>query len=102
MLTIPLDQIPNQSLDLSIGGHRWSLRIKQARESMVIDVTMDDALLIAGHRIAVGSPILPYPPMQVAGNFLLLTDGDADPDYSRFGVDQALVYVTPEEIGNGT
>ena len=98
MRTVPLDPVPNQSLTVTLGGHRWELRLKYARGSMVADLTRDGVVLVQGHRLAAGSPFPPYPYQQTGGMFWLVTDGEAEPDYARFGVDQSLVYVAPGEL----
>jgi len=98
MLNIPIEPLPNQSLTVNIGEDRWSITLKAANTSVVADISVNDVVLVQGQRIAVGTPILPYEYLQGSGNFLLLVDDDALPDYTLFGSNQALVYVAPGGI----
>jgi hypothetical protein len=98
MRMIPIERLPNQELTLNIDGTRWLLRLKVARSSMICDVLRDDEPLVLGQRIAVGTPIIPYRYLAGAGNFILLVDGEALPDWQQFGVTQQLAYVAPGEL----
>ena len=100
MRLIPMEAVPNQELTLNIEGNRWLLRLKVAKSSMIADVYRNDAALLLGQRIAVGTPIIPYQYLQGAGNFILLVDGEELPDWRQFGVTQQLLYVEPGELGN--
>lgn len=95
METIPLQAIPNQEVTAPLGGRRWTIQIKQAREHMAATVTVDGAVLVKGQRLVAGSPLLPYPHLQTFGNLWLVTDGDDEIDYAQFGVTQELIYVDP-------
>ena len=67
---------------------------------MIADVYRNDAALLLGQRIAVGTPIIPYQYLQGAGNFILLVDNEELPDWRQFGVTQQLLYVEPGELAN--
>lgn len=98
MRLVPLQAIPNQRLTLTLDGNRWDLTIKQARTSMIADVTLNDTPVMQGVRFCVGTPLIPYRYLQGAGNFLLLVDNEQLPDWRQFGASQVLVYVSPGEV----
>lgn len=98
MLTIALDAVPNQSLTVPLDGARWDIEIKKARDHMVMTLARDGVTLVSGHRVVAGSPLPPYRYNQIYGTFWLVTDGELEPDYKRFGVDQVLVFVPPGEV----
>lgn len=100
MRNIPLDAVPNQQLIVTLDSNRWELTIKEARGVMCVDVMLNDEVLILGQRIVAGTPLLPYRYLQGSGNFVLLTDADELPYWTRFGIDQQLVYASAGEIAN--
>lgn len=98
MINIPLSAVPNQQITVNVGDNRWTLRIKEARGSIIADVSLNDSPMLYGQRFAVGTPLIPYRHLQGNGNFLLLVDNEDLPDWQQFGVTQQLVYVAPSEI----
>ncbi len=98
MLVIDIDQTPNQKFSVTINGNRWAITLKQAVGSMFADIALNDVTLLSGQRLVCGTPIIPYERLQGLGNFIILTEGGELPSWERFGVDQTLVYATPEEI----
>lgn len=101
MRNIPLAAVPNQSLTVTFGENRWSLRIKVANRSMMADVSLNDVPILTGQRIVPGTPIIPYAYLQANGNFLFLIDDEELPDWAAFDSTQSLVYATAEEMANG-
>jgi hypothetical protein len=97
MDVIPLAAEANQEFTVRLSDHRFTLRIKEANGVMVADVTVDDVLRMSATRILAGEPIIPYDYLS-EGNFILITDGDALPDYRQFGSTQSLVYLSAAEI----
>ena len=98
MQTIPIQSVPNQSLSVTIDRQRWTLTIKAAVSSMVVDLSLNDQVVIRGLRIMPNQPLIPYPYLATVGNFLMLTNSDDLVWWERFGVDQTLVYATAAEI----
>lgn len=93
MQNIPLQPLPNQELSFNTDGNRWLLRIKTAKTILVVDVVLNDAPLLDGQRIAVGTPLIPYEHLATNGNFLFLVDGEDLPDWTKLGISQQLLYV---------
>ena len=100
MQTIPIQQLPNQSLSVTIDGQRWGLTIKAAVSVMVVDLALNDQPLIYGLRIMPNQPLIPYRYLATVGNFLMLTVDDQIPWWEQFGIDQQLVYATADEIAS--
>lgn len=98
MRIIDLDAVPNQSFSVTLNGDRWDFVIKQAKECMFADVTLNDTVILSGQRLVAGTPVIPYEHLQGRGNFIILTENDELPDWQRFGMDQIMVYATAEEI----
>lgn len=97
MQVIPLVTEANQEFTVRLSDFRFTMRLKEANGVMVADLTVDDAVILSASRVLAGEPIIPYTYLE-AGNFLLLTDADALPDWEQFGVTQSLVYLSPDEI----
>lgn len=98
MRIIDLAATPNQSFSVTLEGNRWDFVIKQATTSMIADVTLNETMRLTGIRIVAGTPIIPYEYLQGEGNFLILTENEEIPNWERFGVDQIMIFSTPEEI----
>lgn len=98
MRIIDIAATPNQSFSVTLDGNRWDFVIKQATTSMIADVTLNEVMRLTGIRIVAETPIIPYEYLQGAGNFIILTENEEIPYWERFGVDQIMVYATPEEI----
>lgn len=97
MRDIPLDPVANQEITVRLDGDRYSLRFVAASGVMVVDISRDGEVLLKSSPVLAGEPLLPYKYIE-RGNFLLMTVGDALPDYRRFGVDQSLVYLSVAEL----
>jgi len=98
MLELTLQPIPNQSFTARLGDSNYQIRIHSCQGIMVMDVTRDNIEIIKGARMVAGYPVIPYEYLE-DGNFFMLTADDELPNYTQFGDDQFLFYVTAEEIG---
>jgi hypothetical protein len=97
MIDIELAAIPNQTVSIRLDDQLYRITVKETRGTMAVDIVRDDETLVQGARIVAGTPLLPYLYMEV-GNFVLLTEDEEYPYYTKFGDSQNLVYVTPAEI----
>jgi hypothetical protein len=98
MNVIPLAAIPNQSLSVLLNSQQFDLRIIDCGNGVTaIDITINNTILITGIRIVPNFPIIASDYME-NGNFILQTLNDEYPDYTRFGVDQFLIYANQSEI----
>jgi len=100
MRTIPIQALPNQSLSITVDQQRWTLTIKAAVSTMVVDLALNDVPVLYGLRIMPNQPMIPYRYLSTVGNFMLLTVNDEIPWWENFGIDQQLVYATAEEIAS--
>lgn len=100
MRVVPIEALPNQELSINIDGNRWTLRIKVGRLCMFADVYLNDAPVLLGQRIAVGTPVIPYEYLATEGNFILIVDDEQLPDWQQFGISQFLLYASPGEISD--
>lgn len=98
MRVIPLDPVPNQSMSVTLDGNRWDITLKECNGVMCASLVLNDAAILSGQRLVAGVPFIPYRYLQTSGNFWILTDSDQLPDYTRFGIDQEMVYVSFGEL----
>lgn len=97
MIDIDLAAIPNQTVSIRLDDQLYKITVRETRGVMSVDIVRDDEELVMGARIVAGTPLLPYLYQEV-GNFVLLTEDEEYPYYTKFGDSQNLVYVTPAEI----
>lgn len=92
---ITLLAVANQSLsyDAPDNGARYQIRLYElAGGQMAADVDIDDVPILRGQRIVAGCPIIPYKASAKNANFVILTNGDDEPDWRKFGTEQNLFY----------
>lgn len=97
MRNIPIAAEPNQEFTVRLDDTRYTIRLKEANGVMVADFVLDDVVTLSATRVLAGELLIPYLYM-ARGNFVLLTVGDALPDWREFGASQSLVYMSPEEF----
>lgn len=98
MRIIDIAAVPNQSFSVTLEGNRWDFVTKQAVTSMIADILLNDIEILSGIRIVSETPFIPYRYLQAAGNFIILTENEQIPIWRLFGIDQVMVYASPEEI----
>jgi hypothetical protein len=99
MNLIPLAAVPSQSLSITLDRQRYDLRIHDCgNDVMSIDVTINNEIVLTGIRMVPNYPIIVSKYMQ-NGNFILQTMNNQYPDWTRFGIDQNLIYANQAEIG---
>jgi hypothetical protein len=94
---IELSATANQKLTVNLDGSRYSIKITLGNGCTLATIERDGVAVVSGQRIVAGEPIIPYKYLE-AGNFILVTADDLPPDYTKFGTDQILYYVTQEEV----
>lgn len=98
MRIIDIDPIPNQEFSVTVDGNRWDFVIKEAVSSMICDLSLNDEVILSGARIVTGTPIIPYEYLRRQGNFIILTENEELPYWTKFGVNQQLIYASAEEL----
>jgi hypothetical protein len=97
MIDVGIAALANQELTIQLDERFYIISLRDVGGTSASTITREGVTLVSGLRITPGTPMLPYR-YQEAGNFLLLTDADALPDYTQFGVTQFLVYLTEAEL----
>lgn len=97
MQEIPLLQLANQTLTVDLEEKQFTITIKEANGCMMADVAINGEPIVTGARITAGEPIISYFYLQ-DGNLILSTLNDQLPYWGEFGVSQALLYLTDDEM----
>lgn len=98
MIDVSLAAVPCQSFTIQLEGRFYEIAVREVGAgAMAATIVRDGESLVSSMRLTAGTPLLPYR-YQESGNFLLLTEADALPDWAEFGVTQFLVYVTADEL----
>lgn len=94
MKRVQITAIPNQSLSFNQDGNFWELRVYQAIDHMCIDIKRDGIALPSGKRCVEDTLLIINKYLRGdAGNFVF----DSPPDWTRFGIDCNLYYLSADE-----
>jgi hypothetical protein len=100
MLVVPLQAVPNQTLQVTLGNQPCILNVYQYSTGLFMDVYISATPIITGvicHNICriVRSLYLGF-----IGDFVFYdTQGNLDPIYTGLGSRYILVYLTPSDLG---
>ena len=94
---INIQPVPNQSLSIPLDDRQYNIAIKEINGSMAVDIERDNQIVIQGHRVAAGTPLIPYRYLE-SGNFIFTTRNGEQPYYTKFAESQALIYASPDEL----
>lgn len=99
MKEIPIKQFPRQSLSVVLEGSLYELSLKECNGIMAVTVVRDGVTIVSNRRAVAGVPVIPSGYLE-EGNFLILTNNEDLPYYTKFEGSDIFVYVTAEELAN--
>jgi hypothetical protein len=103
MIVIPLTNIPNQSLSLTLNGSDYIINVHGTRDDgpgtgiATFDIIRNDVAIVTGARALPDFPLIPARYLE-DGNFIVETMNDEYPDWRQFGITQNLVYASQDEL----
>lgn len=97
METLPIQAVPNQQFSVVLDDNRWDITIKTTNGTISVSLTLNNEVVIENLRAVAGVRIIPAE-YQEAGNFAIITQNLAIPEYTQFGVTQALLYFSAAEL----
>lgn len=96
---IELQAVATQTLEATISAQRYSLRIVEIGGNMAMDILLNDVSIVRGVRLVANNLVLLYPYLRGAGgDFMISTQDDEIPYYTKFGLTQFLIYLPPDEL----
>lgn len=97
MQSIPIQQLPNQRLNVVLDGNRWDIGIRTTNGCVSVSLTLNGVEILTNMRAVAGTRIIPCK-YQESGNFVFITQNYEIPDYTQFGLTQELLYFSQSEI----
>ena len=104
MQIIPVDAIPNQTINVQLAGQNCTLNIYQKSTGLYMDVLVNGILIIGGVICQNLNRIVRSLYLGFIGDFCFIdTQGKTDPVFSGLGVQYVLAYleVTDLPVGQG-
>lgn len=98
MQTVPIQAIPSQTfIFIDPSNNTWDIAIRNVSMQMAFTISLNGTQLVQNICAVAGYRIIPYDYLE-NGNFVLVTQNYQVPDYTLFGTNQALVFITQDEI----
>jgi hypothetical protein len=99
MLVIPLQPLPNQTLQVQVADQACTLNVYQQAYGLYVDVLLDGAVVIAGVIAENLNRIVRNAYLGLAGDFCFLdTQGSDDPIYTGLGTRWQLLYLAEADL----
>lgn len=96
---VPIESVPNQSLSIQLDDTRYEMRFRDLGGVMAVDISIDDEVILKGHRVVGGLPLIPYKYLEGdGGNFVFLTELGDIVYWDQFNSTQFLLYITVAEL----
>lgn len=106
-ILIPLEAIPNQTLNIAPDSHEYELTVRTMQNGYcVISISRDGVAIINSARCTSSYYVLPYAYLESdSGNFVWSMPDGEYPQYKNFGISNLLYFVPLSELEafrNGT
>ena len=99
MQTVPLQALPNQTVNIQLNGQSCTLNVYQKSTDMFMDVLVNDVLIIGGVICENLNRIVRSLYLGFIGDFAWVdTQGNDDPYYSQIGTRFYLLYFNAGEL----
>jgi hypothetical protein len=97
MMSVPLQQLPNQSFSILLDSNQWDFLLKTVEDSTVVSLTLNGTDLLDSAKAPAGAFIIPSI-YEESGNFFFVTQSFQLPYYTNFNVTQSLIYISATEL----
>ena len=103
MIAIPLQPIPAQTFNVSLGGQPCRIALYKKGDYFYMDLTVNNTAVLQGRMVLNSVWIVRYAYLGLVGDLVMFdTQGTNDsPTYDGLGSRYQLYYLTPEEIAAG-
>jgi hypothetical protein len=102
MQTVPLQAVPNQTLQIVLANQSCVLSIYQAPAALFMDVYVNDVPIVLGVICQNLNRIVRSLYLGFVGDFVYLdTQGTSDPNYSGLGARFQLIYLAASDLPSG-
>ena len=101
-LKVPLQAVPNQSLNPSLGGQAVQLNLYQKSTGLFCDVLVSNVAVVTGALCENLNRLVRDAYLNFSGDLVFMdTQGLDDPVYSGLGTRWLLFYLTASDLANG-
>lgn len=97
MNIIPIQSLPNQSFSVTLNGARFDISVIETNGVMSASIAINGTPVIENVRATASTFLLPYL-YQENGNFLFLNMDEKIIYYTKFGVSQILIWLSPDDL----
>lgn len=97
MLQIPINRVPNQTLQVILDGNAYIITLKATDQQTSVSMTRNGAVVFENLRAVAGGWIIPSE-YEEAGNFFFTTQSFQYPEWSKYANTQFLIYASPAEL----
>jgi hypothetical protein len=103
MIVIPLQPIPAQAFNVTLGGQSCRIVLYQKGSAFYMDLTAAGNVVVQGRMVLNNVWIVRYAYLGLVGDLVMFdTQGtDDSPSYDGLGARYQLYYLTPDEIVAG-
>lgn len=99
MITISIEPVKEQSINVTLGSQPCSIRLVQRESAMYMDLSVNDVPLIQGVPCLYANRMVRYSYLGFSGDLVFLdTQGQSDPFYDELGSRFKLFYMTEAEL----
>jgi len=100
MIAIPLQSIPAQAFNVSLGGQSCRISLYQKGDFFFMDLTANNVTVVQGRMVLNSVWIVRYAYLGLVGDLVMFdTMGANDsPTYDGLGARYQLYYLTPDEL----
>jgi hypothetical protein len=100
MQIIPLQQLVNQALSVTLENSKYDLSFRTIGDLTYATISKDSVKLVDGVRCVPFRPLLHPYQENGGGNFSFYTQNDEYPMYTGFGTRYVLLYATAAELAS--
>jgi len=97
MQNVPLQAVPNQQFAVALDDNQWDITLKTTNGTVSVTMLRNGEVIVENARAVAGMRIIPCI-YQEDGNFVIVTQNQEVPEYSKFGVTQFMIYLSASEL----
>jgi hypothetical protein len=99
---VPLQTVPNQTLQVQLGGQACTLNVAQSDYGLFMDVLVGSALIVAGVPCQNMNRVVRDIYLGFIGDLCWFdSQGSSDPTYTDFGIRYFLIFLSPSDLPSG-
>lgn len=98
MLLVPIKNVPNQVFSITLNGVGYRIMLRTIQGLTFMSVWVNNEALFYNQICTPNNWVNQYNYISVNGKFYFYCLDDEYPNYEKFGITQALYFLTPEEV----